>query len=987
MNEDINGQDTSKVPPLPHVTTNILPLSSIIHFHTQEAYKQFTTAIDNLAADQSNDVKRKKQFLELIISLRHDFVKLYTLVKWCSNSADVSKLIDLLNWLRQLEFSYDQLLYTMNTEFGNSQFNYGTKLPNSDLITSLQVLYKQRPQLASYGYLRTDNDVVSSEKILEVLKELNLVLTIRFALMNDVELPPRFNNNYEIKDGKCFITIPNEYQLVITTISQTSPFYLIDFKFLFGINQETLSISHNSYTKLPPKSYKKLEKIVNTVFNTSTSTSLTEVYELLHKYSMSFKLYLIAKQIKELMVNSKWRNNIDLNYSIGRNSLILNYWSSHYLSKNYKSFIELGIDRNYNLNYRWFKNGQYQQTDMTEIFIQSQPEDNEEVIIDDDDDEGNDDHPHDLNVDVMLNVIVNKHAELLMSSVFERLAGLLSPEEISQVNSHQLLVKLSHNKSTIFAINPLTGYFYFIDPITIQQAITKKINTAPSTSSKFISEDDLINNIIDQIIQLRLLVYTKEINNKLLTSQWINNDIITLSETELSKLGNSGKCQFYRVKKWPSSWFLINSINGINNSVAWYVARIKSIKGEWKIQWKNKISHDSELNYGFFSGLATICSNMIIDHMIIEELQTKHIKYFKVDADKERKVLAKFGIKEKPSVEGTIYQSLIMIYNDELLPINNSSTSLFLQIQLLSDHKMNLTLFGNLRNLSIIQEDYSQLNLTIIEENFEFKDTVNLSTATMTERNLLSKLFNNLNQFNKLIKILDQLNNNHIQIVSNTINDITINIDGNNLTILLPEESTMCIQLTTTTENSQLRLILEYLNRYLHTTNTSSVIGIIKYLQTINPILNAITTINKLVNKQTFRLSNGLSRLNFDVTLNTLNSIQFIFHISSSTNSKKIIKDKITVNISFKNNKFDKQKRNLVKISLRDNLIDKNLKFKKLFELIFKSINDLEQTKKNDTSVALFKLNYDFLISGNILEELLERIGNSFISYLQLEKS
>ncbi|RLV95093.1 Mediator of RNA polymerase II transcription subunit 14 [Spathaspora sp. JA1] len=980
MNEDINGKQVQtqsqssppgKLPPLDHITTNIIPLSTIIHIHTQEAYKQFTTAIENLAVDQSNDIKRKKQFLELIISLRQDLIKLYTVVKWCSNSQDVSKLIDLLNYLRGLEFNYDQLVYTMNQEFGNSQFNYGTKLPNSDLITSLQVLYNQRPQLESYGYLQQSQEKLSNEKVLQVLQELNLILTVRFALMDQEELPVRVNINYQIKHGKCYITVPNEYQVVITTISETSPFYLIDFKFLFGINQETLTISHNISTKLPVKSYKKLEKIINNIFS-SSKTALLEVYEVLHKYSMCFKLYLLAKQIKQLMVNSKWRNNIDLNYTIGRNNLIVNYWSSHYLSKSFKSFVELGIDRNYNLNYRWFKNGKYQQTDVSEIFSEQHPEeDDEEAIIDEEDDEQG--HPHELNVDVMLNLIVNKHAELLMNKVYTKLSGLLTTEQITLVNSHQLLVKLSDSKSTIFAINPLTGYFYFIDPITIQQTITKKINTPPPQVNKqFISEDDLVKNIIDQIIQLRVLVYTKEINTKLITCQWINNDIPRPNEIE-------GNCQFYRVKKWPSSWFLITSINGINNKITWYVARIRSVKGEWKVQWMNQLfeNEDVTLDYKFFSGLSTICSNMIIDHMIIQELKANKVKYLKVDKTKQDKVLSKFNSSSDSS--DAVYQSLIMIYNDNLLPINNSSTSLLLQIQLLVDHKMRIKLLGNLRNVSIKSNDYHQLNLSIDDNcHFQFTDII---LTTSLSNNLLDKLFNNLSQFNKLIKLLDQLNNNNIEIISNTINEITIKINLIELTIIIPEDATRCIQLTSSTTTTHLQLVLEYINRYLIQTKTTSIIGIIKYLQMINPVLQAIDNINTQVNQQhSHKLNNGLARLNFDVVFNTLDSIQFIFHISSTStvNVKKIIKDKIIINLGFKFNKFNNEnKRFLVKVSLVDNLIESNIKFKKLFELIFKNINEV-----NKREFVLYKLNYDFLVSVEIIQEMLEKIGASFIGYL-----
>ena len=151
-----------KAPDIPHITNNIIPLSNVLKFYTQEAYKQLTTAIENLSStkDTENDSSRKKFFLHLIISLRQDFIKIYTLVKWASSSKDVSKLIDLLNWFRSQDFYFEQLGYGLNELNRYS----GAKLPNSDIITSLEVFIKKRPQLPSYNLI--DTPPISSEKTL-----------------------------------------------------------------------------------------------------------------------------------------------------------------------------------------------------------------------------------------------------------------------------------------------------------------------------------------------------------------------------------------------------------------------------------------------------------------------------------------------------------------------------------------------------------------------------------------------------------------------------------------------------------------------------------------------------------------------------------------------------------------------------------------------------------------------------------------------------
>lgn len=1107
MDQHSNGSPNGKLeatssltPDIPHVTANILPLSNILKFYTQEAYKQLTTAVENLSmnVEDESDIKRKKYFLDIIISLRQDFIKVYTLIKWASISKDVSKFIDLLNWFRLQEFQFENLMFQLNGLTGYS----GAKLPNSDILTALEVLYKGRPTLPSYNHIKIKN--LSLEKILEVLEDLNLVLMTRFALM---DVPKKFQ--YEIKDGRVYITVSNEFEVSITVGNDMiidkkedyykSPFYFIDFKFLFGINPETSMITYHDdkvFTRLPASLHGKLEKIANQVL---LKEGLEGLYDLLHRYSTSFKIYLIAKQFKELL-NTRWRNNVQINYQTGKSLIIVNYWSLHYLSKNWKSFLELGIDRNSNLSYRWFKNGQYcVDEELNKIFHiipqdnlndtgnasnNSNSNNNNSNTNEDGVDEES--YSDDLNVDLILNVVVNKHAELLMGMIYEQLLDKFGEDEVSMVTPHQLLLQISPNKSTVFAINPLTGFFYFIDPTPIQNQITKKINLPPPIVKPLITEIDMVGHIIDQIIQLRVEVFNKEINNKLATTEWINNGIIKLGEYEMSKMTNFlmendevvigvSKVQFYRRKNWPSSWFLINMVSGLNTRSYWWVARIKSINGDWKIQWVQiiKFKEDQkgeenvnlvgvnleELNYKFFSELSTFSSNMIIDHMVLEELNLRKVRFLKIKKS-EKEVLDRFNLKlpdetgtnslqtnVDSSLGGVHYESMLLIHNDDLLPIYNSSSSLFLKVQLVGKNEMYLKLFGNLRNLKIkSSKEYElKLNLKIDEVNnfFQVDNTVDLlSVINESKQNLLDLIFNTLNKLNELIKILDQLSRNKITILDNSMDNITIKVsdDINNLVIKLPEQADHSIQLVAKEETSwEIQLILKYLNQYLHEHKSSNILGIIKYLHEINPIINSKNVIAEQIekmSKSTMKLANGLSKLNFDLVFFNLNHLQFIYFINSTiSNMKKIQKDKILINISFKNLKFDQKKRELIKISLKDNLNPKNMKFKKLFEIMFKNINELivnknstnkknptinvhpittttsieddlinfdandsedddnekEKEKPNDASdkeeeqqqLVFIKLNYDYLITKDNFGPIMNEITKSFIQYLQ----
>lgn len=1001
-NGTINGKhEKHTLPDLPHVTNNIIPLSNVLRFYTQEAYKQLNRLIENLANTRSSesDVLRKKKFLELIISLRRDFIKIYTLVKWAQNSKDVSKLIDLLNWLRTQEFYFENLGYGLNELNGFS----GAKLPNSDILTSLEVLVKGRPQLASYNFIAKPK--VSPEKILEVLHDLNLTLMARMALIHDI--PRRFIGNYEIKDGRVIITIPNEFQVSITVANDLiidseedyykSPFFFIDFAFLFGINPDTGLITHKDskiITRLPKASREKLEGVINQVL---LKLSLSGLYEVLHKYAISFKLYLISRQLRDLSVNSKWRNNIQFKYS--SSLIIINYWSNHFLSKNWRSFIEIGIDKKYNLNFRWFKNGKYELNHGIQD-LSGGSDDSEEA--------------DDLSVDFILNLIINKHSEIIMSKIYDQLVQIVPNDSSTFINSYQLLIKLTPRKSTILAINPLTGFFYFMDPSPIEVLIQNKINSQPALvkNKNFVSEQDMINNVVTNLIQLRLETFNKALNNKLITTEWIANDIIKINDYEIVKLFNFivdekantyNKIQFYRCRNWPSSWFLINLISGLTSNTYWWVARLKSIKGEWKIQWvqKLKFGGEEDFDYEFFKTLSKSCSNMIVDHMIVEELQTRQVKYLKAD---DEKALEQFNLPVINENSPSNYESVVILHNTgNLLPISVSSTTLFLRVLLVTVHnstRMDSTICGALRNISSADsETFSKLNVTVHPdtEQFEITTSVDLSNR-MLENNdgaashpLLSQLFSSLEKLNLLIKMLHQLKKTDIHVTNNSLNEISFKIDPcyKPFHLQLPESETKPLTLITSDdEDASIKMIVLFLNQQIKESQ-EALVGSIKYLRAFVPILLSSRKVREhLKSKNVERLPNRLQRLQFDMKFQFLNSVQFVFTLNSTNaNNPKIIqRDKISFSLSFRTNKFDKDQRLFVKFSMKENLNSQNLKFKTLFELIFKAANELQQEVQTDAlRIMLLKLNYDFLVDSGILEKLLIKITDCFLAYLKTD--
>lgn len=981
-------------PELPHITNNIVLLSNVLRFNTQEAYKQLSRLIENLANTRTSesDISRKKKFLELIISLRQDFLKIYTVVKWAQNAKDVSKLIDLLNWLRTQEFYFENLGYGLNELNGFS----GAKLPNSDILTSLEVLVKGRPQLPSYNFI--EKPKISPERVLEVLRDLNLTLVARMALIDD--LSPRFHKKYIVRDGRVTITIPNEFQVSITVGNDLivdneedyykSPFFFIDFAFLFGINPDSSLITHKSsnvITRLPKSSREKLEVVVNQVL---LKQSLKGLYSVLHQYSVSFKLYLISRQLKDLSVNSKWRNNIQFKYS--SSLIIINYWSNHYLSRNWKSFIEIGIDKLYNLNFRWFKNGRYNLDHEIQGIDGSASETDE---------------PADLSVDYILNQVINKHLELLISKIYTQLQTMATGEFVSYCNPYQLSIKLTPRKSTILAIDPLTGFFYFVDPSSIEIQAQNRINNQPTQvrHKNFISEQDMVINVANNLIQLRLDTFNKSLNTKLITTEWITNSIIKINDYETAKLFNfiidqktmyPNKMLFYRACNWPSSWFLINMISGLTSKTYWWVARLKSIKGEWKIQWVQmlKVEEDEVFDYKFFTNLSNSCSNLIVDHMITEELQKRSIQFVKVS---DRSVLDLFHISCGTDESTSDYENVIALHNTgNLLPVSVASNTIFLIVRLLSNKSsttLNLKMCGKFSPISATDEEtFSKLNVKINtqEQTFEFLCSVDLNSKvtkdgeSITTYSLVGQLLGTVEKISLLIQMLNQLKKIDIKVTNNSISEITFDVDSfyKQFHLNLLSTGTAALRLAPSDDEDKLvKLVTRLLGEHMAESQTA-IVGSIEYLKQFVPIFESIQQVkNTLRDQKLEKLPNKMDRLQFELKFSNLNWVQLLFLINlTSPGSKKIQQDKIIFSLSFKRSKFDQSDKLLLKFSMKENLSSQNLKYKTLFEDIFHSASDLG---KKYESLAFLKLNYDFLMDPTLLKPLMTQITECFFKFLR----
>lgn len=154
----------TKAPPeIKHITDGFQPFSKLLTRTAQECHNDLLELINNLAdievpsqegapvvnglgshAMQNGavnaspqSVQKRKMMFEWADMHRKRFIKLLVLSQWSRQAAQVSKLIDILNWAREQEVSYNDAAYWIGAQKANSD---NWKVRNPDIKTALEVL-------------------------------------------------------------------------------------------------------------------------------------------------------------------------------------------------------------------------------------------------------------------------------------------------------------------------------------------------------------------------------------------------------------------------------------------------------------------------------------------------------------------------------------------------------------------------------------------------------------------------------------------------------------------------------------------------------------------------------------------------------------------------------------------------------------------------------------------------------------------------------
>lgn len=827
-------QKHDSVPEIPHITANMTPLNVILERISLDTFKKLKEFFKYLESSPDLEIVKKKHFLELLVSFRENFVRLYVLCKWSRNHEFISKLIDLFVWLRE----QNQYISNCIMSFGGIKPSLITaKMPEPDLSTSLEVLLQGRPTLPTYNFIPTEYEKITPEFTLKFLKNLNVELAIKMAL--EERIPKPFQN-FKIKDGCIHFNLPNYFSCSISMLNDNK-FHLIDFKLDFELCSNKIQ---QSIKKLDTKNFMRVQQYVNHMFHENESSNLEKLYDFLYDIAIKNKLNLLNKQLTDLRMGL-WRGHLSHTYNSENSIITITYWVQKKYTK--PSSIQIGkFDNDEKLSFKWFKNEIL--TDAPGIYLL---EDNGDIDL--------------LN---LLNSIIKLHINSIILDLKKSLVETVEECEkliIVSSNSDKLAFQISQSKQILYSIDIPSGSCYFENPTNTMNRSAFKINTGNSL--------DFI-----EILRLKMLIQEDKFIAKMNATGWVNLTSIRLSDEEISKLNINytnlknkniknilTSITVYRRKDWPIGWFILVSHFGFQSNIQLWCSKIQSVEGQWIINWCSKINlseltenspglslpsessvhsqnsladqnyNVKSLSYNDMINLIKNASSKLISNLIVKELADDgcQIKVLNSSDNAVNEFLSNnFNVKNDLTKTDN---AVLLIKNKSLFHIESARESIVVVITIKNSH-LNAIFYGKLtddKNLKALPDiKYGDVNdvhsfgennddqNTILEYNsqskiFKIESNVDLShqftpaidSPLVTKNNtlILTKTLIFLKKFAKLLNLLKLVSSNSaLNILEVTSNGVTfkygdkdeeyiqLNISHknyDNITIELPENN------------------------------------------------------------------------------------------------------------------------------------------------------------------------------------------------------
>ncbi|PWY62993.1 mediator of RNA polymerase II transcription subunit 14 [Aspergillus eucalypticola CBS 122712] len=501
--ETVSANHASRVtkgpPELPHITQGFFPFAKLVNRSVQQCWNDLSDLITEMAEMQVNshefhpptapttgkspgnqspgNIRKKLRILEFSHAKRAEFIKLLVLSQWSRQAADVSKLIDIQNFIRTRHQAYMNALQwvgDMKRDLVQAQ------VANPDLKTALEVLSRGKvASMSDFGYKPPRRLTVRGT--LRKLQKINRLIGARLVVQE--EIPPPFRD-YRVHDGRVTFSVPGEFELDLSIgeENENSQFFFVDIRFLFSPSPPVLK----------GRLLNELEMTINDVLQNS---GLTGCFDLLHNLVLTNKVNILFKQATELARGS-WSEG--LRVELLHRTLVVQYWT---LKPGAKSWLEIGIRRGHrksdsespglpSLKFRWMRDG-------GEVPC-------EDIAFD----------AENLSMEVVLRSVIALHVSHILSSAYNKIkqSSLFSTGFLS-LRAHltrtepgdcQLDAQLTETRHLRVSIEPMSGMSILSATPTVSDRSDLERN--PERSS--------VEDIVSRVARIRCNAAIEEIESK-----------------------------------------------------------------------------------------------------------------------------------------------------------------------------------------------------------------------------------------------------------------------------------------------------------------------------------------------------------------------------------------------------------------------------------------------------------------------------------------
>ncbi|RDW74736.1 mediator of RNA polymerase II transcription subunit 14 [Aspergillus mulundensis] len=587
---------TDDPPKLQHIVQGFFPLSKLLNRSTQQCWNDLAELVAELSeiqipshdfntspisttgkvlGNQSPENLRKKlRVLEFAQAKRGEFIKLLVLSQWSRQAADVSRLVDIQNFIRTQHQAYGgalQCLGDMKRDLVRAQ------VANPDLTTALEVLSKEEViSMPDLGY--RPPKPLTPKSTLRKLRKINRIISMRLSLHDKI---PYAFQKYRVHDGRVTFIVPGEFELDLSIGEEDaeSQFFFVDIRFLF-----------NPSPSVPAgRIFSELDIKINDILR---SGGLPECFDWLHNLTLTNKISILTRQASE-MSRSIWSNGLRI--ELLHRTLVLQYWAS---KPGTKSWLEIGIRRGArktpvgepsspSLGLRWMRDGQEVGSDNIEFDTDN------------------------LSVDRLLRSAIALHISYTLSSVFSRIREkLLYSNGSLSLRAHltsvepsecELDVQLTASRRLRVAIEPLSGVVVLAaTPNTLERIDTDRNVDRP-----------MIDDIVSRVGRLRCAAAIEQVESQM--------KMLGFSSISPRNLGidarsvfpaNVLRFSFFGHRLWERTWLLAatSSMDGDN----WWIIQTQPADSTTTDRTFDTLTHAS----------TAVCSAQVICNMLLPAQQT-----------------------------------------------------------------------------------------------------------------------------------------------------------------------------------------------------------------------------------------------------------------------------------------------------------------------------------------------------------------------------